>query len=208
MPQGGRPQGLNPRPPPAPDRAAAAPAPARSCRRRGRSARRCRQRSRAYLRRSREIPCGRSGPQGAAGPRQRWDCRPAWASPAEACAAPQSAQGRGALLGRGGIVEGSRRAVVKAGDHGVGQLHGRMVKVHFSAGQPGVDAGVHGEGVIVERAGHLLCRGTCVRRLSAAIGDYVVERASPSQASSSSRSSVRSAKSRAESMRSTRAVSR
>ena len=58
----------SPQRPPAPDPAAAVPAPARSCPHRAQSAPRSRQRIPAYLRRSRDIPCGRSMPPGAAAP--------------------------------------------------------------------------------------------------------------------------------------------
>ena len=182
-------------------------APARSCPRRGRSAPRCRQRKPACLRRSRDTPCARSAPQGAAAPRQPWDCRPAWANPAAACAArpARPAESRRLHRRRGSVEERSRRAVVKAGDHGVGQLDGRTVEVHLAAGKPGIDAGVDGEGVIVERAGHFLRR----RDRRRGIGDHVVQRRRlrprPRQAAGSS---VSSANSRADSMRSTRAVSR
>ena len=68
----------------------------------------------------------------------------------------QCAERRGSLCWRGRIVERSCGAIVEAGDHGVGQLDGGVVKAHFAAGEPGVDAGVDGEGVIVERAGDAL----------------------------------------------------
>ncbi len=54
------------------------------------------------------------------------------------------------------VVKRARGAVVEAGDHGVGELDGGIVKLHAAAGEPAIDAGMDGEGVVVEGAGNTL----------------------------------------------------
>src|SRR5215472_18163754 len=51
------------------------------------------------------------------------------------------------------VVESPRGSIVEAGDHGVGEGDGGLVELPAAAREPSVDAGVNGEGVVVERAG-------------------------------------------------------
>ena len=70
-----------------------------------------------------------------------------------------------------GVKERARRVVIEAGDHGVGKLDGRVEKFHLAAGKPAVDAGMHSEGVIIERARDAIRQGDAIW-----IGDDMVER--------------------------------